>query len=153
MEKTLVQNEDGKNLSMTVNGVTIKVGDRVLRGPDWGWGNQDKDSVGTVVGVDVADCGAWVNVEWDAGESNHYRWGEDDKFDLRIVTKTEEAASKWDKVTTTKIFWNGSWWGLQCADGDLNLMRDDDASPAAWFVAHDDGSIQLHGMSVRAVLN
>jgi len=151
MEKTLVQNEDGKYISMTVDGKTIKVGDRVLRGPDWDWGNQDKDSVGTVVGVDVAGYGAWVNVKWDAGESNNYRWGEEDKFDLRVVTKEEEAASKSDATNTTKIFWNGSWWGLQCDDGDLNLVRGDNRT-VAWFIAMPDESVQLRGMAIRAEL-
>jgi hypothetical protein len=50
----------------------LKVGDRVKRGPEWGYGNQDHHEgvpcLGTVTKVKVG----WVDVEWDSGEGNDY---------------------------------------------------------------------------------
>lgn len=73
---------------------------RVVRGPDWKWGNQDASEgyVGTVVkfkksstmlgrfselfapsqGIGV------VNVIWDSGHKNDYRVGHEGAFDLRV---------------------------------------------------------------------
>jgi len=58
----------------------LSVGDRVVRGPDWDWGDQDggdEGSGGTVVGVGADEAGirggegeaedpGWVKVAWDA---------------------------------------------------------------------------------------
>jgi len=55
-------------------------GDRVKRGPDWEWGNQDGgDGLGTVQSRDGA---GWCEVEWDNGGSNSYRVGKDGAHDL-----------------------------------------------------------------------
>ena len=60
----------------------FKPGDRVVRGPDWEWGDQDGDGPGTVVprddGTDFSDYGegyVWVDVRWDHGGRNCYRVG------------------------------------------------------------------------------
>lgn len=64
----------------------IASGDKVVRGPDWKWGDQDAHgAVGTVDG-DWRSSG-WVTVKWEHGESNSYRWGADGAYDLRIVPK------------------------------------------------------------------
>lgn len=63
----------------------IKVDDRVERGPDWKWDNQDggEGSRGTV--KEVKSTG-WVNVKWDnSKKSKDYRWGAQDCYDLKIV--------------------------------------------------------------------
>ena len=59
------------------------LGLRVVRGPDWCWGDQDGGDgcVGTVVEV---GGGGTTMVQWDAGTRALYRCGEDDKFDLRV---------------------------------------------------------------------
>lgn len=55
--------------------VALKVGDRIRRGKDWKWDQQDKKSSdpksgrGTVVSV-----GDWVSVRWDHGATNSYRY-------------------------------------------------------------------------------
>lgn len=67
--------------------LTLK-GKRVVKGPDWIWGNQDGYGPGTIIS-DVDDTG-WVTVEWDRNvPSNKYRmgaleWGAP-KFDLTII--------------------------------------------------------------------
>ncbi len=60
----------------------LQVGDRVRRGPDWKWDDQDGGvgNLGRV--VSTAGGGAWTRVQWDAGTSNTYRWGEEGAYDL-----------------------------------------------------------------------
>ena len=57
---------------------------RVVRGPNWSWGNQDggEGHVGTV--VEVEQNGRSVMVQWDCGNRYRYRCGEEGKCDLRV---------------------------------------------------------------------
>ncbi len=69
-------------------------GMRVVRGPDWKWGDQDggEGTVGSVVEVNMegsaADGGRTLVqaavVAWDNGNRCNYRCGLDGKFDLRL---------------------------------------------------------------------
>jgi len=61
-------------------------GDRVRRGPDWKWGEQDSRALGTAIGG-VAPTGTlWVR--WDIGTCNLYRWGADGgKMDLAVEAR------------------------------------------------------------------
>ena len=72
----------------------IEVGLRVVRGPDWEWGDQDggEGHVGTVVevkreqsGEQQAQEGRSVVVQWDCGERSSYRCGVEGKYDLRVL--------------------------------------------------------------------
>ena len=58
---------------------------RVVRGPDWGWGDQDggEGGVGTV--VEVGRNREAVLVQWDFGTRGWYRSGGQNKFDLRVL--------------------------------------------------------------------
>ena len=64
---------------------------RVVRGPDWKWGDQDggEGHVGTVVEVgepSVSNGGRAVVVQWDCGERPcKYRCGLEGKYDLRVL--------------------------------------------------------------------
>ena len=62
----------------------VCIGLRVVRGPDWEWGDQDggEGHVGTVVELDVARRAAVV--QWDCTERCLYRCGHDSKYDLRV---------------------------------------------------------------------
>ena len=66
----------------------MEVGLRVVRGPDWMWGNQDggEGNVGTVVhlGHDIFEDKT-VLVYWDSGTQANYRAGLYGKFDLRVL--------------------------------------------------------------------
>ena len=56
----------------------FEIGDRVVRGPDWAWGDQDGGGEGTVVEApySVDESGTvWVGVRWDGGHRNSYRVG------------------------------------------------------------------------------
>lgn len=60
----------------------IAVGDRVRRGPDWEYGDQDEGGHGTVVRMEGR---TGVYVQWDSGDQYHYRWGEDGQYDLEVA--------------------------------------------------------------------
>ena len=86
----------------------MRVGLRVVRGPDWSWGDQDggEGHVGTVVeveetsaeqgdlkrerggergGKEQRSANALVTVQWDCGPKAQYRCGVEEKFDLRLL--------------------------------------------------------------------
>jgi E3 ubiquitin-protein ligase mind-bomb len=68
-----------------------QVGIRVVRGPDWEWGDQDGGNghVGTVVAVGSSDSSdnpvGTVVVLWDKGVKGNYRAGFQNKDDLRVL--------------------------------------------------------------------
>ena len=75
----------------------VLVGTRVVRGPNWTWGEQDggEGHVGTVAEVLKADrsgevvggCSGpcVVTVQWDCGNRCRYRCGVGDRYDLRVI--------------------------------------------------------------------
>lgn len=85
------------------------MGQRVVRGPDWKWGDQDggEGNVGTVVevkyGTDEAATapqagdsasasaapGSTVVVCWDVGVCTNYRCGLNNKYDLRLFDNAQ----------------------------------------------------------------
>ena len=80
----------------------VQVGLRVVRGPDWEWGDQDggEGHVGTVVEVGeppVSDGGRAVVVQWDCGERCKYRCGLEGKYDLRVL----DSASTGKQIAST----------------------------------------------------
>ena len=64
----------------------IKKGDKVVRGADWKWDDQDGGSgkVGEVIAV---KGNGWVTVRWSGGKAKpgDYRWGKDSKFDVKVL--------------------------------------------------------------------
>lgn len=71
----------------------MEVGLRVVRGPDWMWGDQDggEGNVGTVVhlGGDGNFPEDTVLVYWDSGRQANYRAGYSGKYDLRIFDSAQ----------------------------------------------------------------
>lgn len=74
----------------------VQVGLRVVRGPNWRWGDQDggEGHVGTVIEVQQAGrrgdsestkTPCVVTVQWDCGNRCRYRCGIEDKYDLRVI--------------------------------------------------------------------
>ena len=64
----------------------FKVGDKVVRGEDWKWDNQDggKGCVGTI--EYLSESGNWVNVKWSNAYPNSYRVGAEGCYDLYFYT-------------------------------------------------------------------
>jgi hypothetical protein len=65
--------EEGAAIEQDMSTIKLADGDRVRRGKDWKWGDQDGSppTGGTVQGN--PDGGGWVRVEWDSGQTNSYR--------------------------------------------------------------------------------
>ncbi|KAG7393228.1 E3 ubiquitin-protein ligase mib1 [Phytophthora pseudosyringae] len=85
---------DPKSPPQSPEAVTIKVGDRVVRGPDWKWSNQDGEngSLGTVERISTwgGVKGSGVTVRWDTNQRvNTYRWGAEGCYDLYIVVEKD----------------------------------------------------------------
>ena len=61
----------------------VKVGLRVVRGPDWRWGDQDggEGCLGTVIEVEGERA---VTVVWDVGYRSSYRCGAEGKYELLV---------------------------------------------------------------------
>ncbi|XP_050306891.1 E3 ubiquitin-protein ligase MIB2 [Anthonomus grandis grandis] len=68
---------------------------RIVRGPDWAWGDQDggEGFVGTVCELGKPGTGAspekTVVVQWDNGARTNYRVGYMGKYDLRIIDNAQ----------------------------------------------------------------
>ena len=81
----------------------VLVGLRVVRGPDWKWGNQDggEGTVGTVAEIEGGvhgteggtTTGHAVVVQWDGGNRCNYRCGIDGKYDLLVYDSA--AVGEW----------------------------------------------------------
>lgn len=71
--------------------MSVEVGTRVVRGPDWKWGEQDggEGCVGTVVEVgrpgSRSSPDKTVVIHWDNGCENNFRVGYDGAYDLRLL--------------------------------------------------------------------
>lgn len=81
--------------SASAGEASIRIGDRVVRGPDWKWSNQDgeKGSVGTVERISTwgGVQGSGVTVRWDKNQRvNTYRWGAEGCYDLIIVVEKDK---------------------------------------------------------------
>lgn len=76
----------------------LKPGDKIVRGPDWIWGNQDggPGTIGIVVKLDATmQEETWYIVEWPSGNKNGYVYEKDRKDIIRVkvskpVTKEPE---------------------------------------------------------------
>jgi E3 ubiquitin-protein ligase mind-bomb len=67
---------------------TSVAGVRVVRGPDWTWGDQDggEGYAGTVVdSAKRVPPEGTVMVRWDVGKQSNYRTGSQNAYDLRII--------------------------------------------------------------------
>ena len=67
----------------------IHIGTRVMRGPDWKWGDQDGSTPGK--GTIVSELGSdyWIRVRWDTGAVNSYRMIKGAKYDLTVAPEVE----------------------------------------------------------------
>eukprot|EP01043_Picozoa_sp_COSAG02_P005575 COSAG02_NODE_152_length_33208_cov_13.316591_15_plen_690_part_00 len=68
------------------------VGQTVVRGPDWIWGNQDHGTEGTITAA--CDSDRWSKVQWANGVTNSYRCGtrregEQRRYDLKLAPDDE----------------------------------------------------------------
>ena len=80
-----------------------KIGDKVVRGKDWSWEDQDKNSA---YGVIVEPLGGlsedWVGVQWKNGRTFDYRVGDEDRYDLYFYEEKTlslvEKEARWNEI-------------------------------------------------------
>jgi len=81
----------------------ISIGTRVVRGPDWKWGDQDgpPPSEGTVVSELGSDC--WIRIRWDSGTTNSYRMAKNNRYDLALAPSELEPRTKGGENKDTPV--------------------------------------------------
>ena len=85
---------------------SFNVGDRVRRGPDWEWGDQD-GGLGNAGTITEVDSDGWVRVKWDKGGSNKYRTENAGGTDLVKATVGEYVVSGAGGICVSTI--NGTY--------------------------------------------
>jgi len=119
----------------------IYIGDRVTRGPDWKWGDQDGGvgHIGTVSGLrqwhpsDPDTSTTAAVVLWDHGYYGNYRFGYKSAFDLEVVDRAEERQpDQMISVGERVQRYQGNWrWGDQDGGaGNMGTVIELYASPA-----------------------
>lgn len=104
---------------------TLTVGSRVMRGPDWIWGDaQNQNGLGTVIselGTEAGGSG-WVRVKWDKTlKENNYRYGEGGAYDLCVVQESEPQQSSLAFGTVVEP--GADWkWGNQHGGGTGSVV-------------------------------
>eukprot|EP01083_Nonionella_stella_P198191 727885_1 len=112
---------------------SIYIGDRVVRGPDWKWGDQDGGNglEGTVRGLrqwhphDPLNRTTEAVVVWDHGLYGNYRFGYKSAFDLKVIDRqidkkpneNDKSIRVGDHVSRNQMHWR---WGEQ--DGGPNYV-------------------------------
>ncbi|KOO26944.1 gtp-binding protein [Chrysochromulina tobinii] len=98
--------DDDNESDLTFRASSLNVGDRVRRGPDWKWGDQDggAGNAGTITDV---DSDGWVRVKWDKGGSNKYRTEKAGGTDLIEATVGEYVVSGAGGICASTI--NGTY--------------------------------------------
>lgn len=88
------------------------VGSRVRRGDDWKYGNQDGGSAGTVTKTDGTP--GWVDVQWDNGAKNSYRYGKDSALDIKVVDENRSVFRREGVQVGCRVIRGPDWkWGNQ----------------------------------------
>lgn len=81
---------EGSPFTLQAERMELRRGMRVMRGPDWKWGEQDggMGSKGEVVDV---KANGWVIVKWQntRQKPSDYRWGAQSAYDLTIVKENQ----------------------------------------------------------------
>ena len=96
----------------------MEAGLRVVRGPDWMWGNQDggEGNVGTIIhlgqdGGSLPD--GTVLVYWDSGKQMNYRVGHSGKFDLLILDSAPTGKEMIFVIWTFINVYSGTFYIMQ----------------------------------------
>ncbi|CAN7984895.1 unnamed protein product [Ixodes hexagonus] len=109
--------------------MAVELGLRVVRGPDWKWGNQDSGEghVGTLVEIGKAGSSTspdrTVVVQWDSGSRTNYRVGYQGAYDLRVFDNAPVAGVKHPNIICDACRKQGisgtRWKCARCYDFDL----------------------------------
>ncbi|XP_071117081.1 uncharacterized protein [Haliotis cracherodii] len=97
------------------------LGTRVVRGPDWVWGNQDTEGAGTIInhGLDAQ----YVWVFWDNGHLNVYRFGQNECYDVIGVHDQPRVLDGSENVDVGLQVERGPDWHMTYGDQDGGAGR------------------------------
>lgn len=104
-------------------------GMRVIRGPDWSWDDQDGGGEGKIVGC--VENG-WVDVMWDNGYTNSYRFGADGRFDIQRVSGRTSLTSSTPAISVLEAV-RAKGRGLMGRTRETGGVRDGSSSPFPSF--------------------
>ncbi|VDM61213.1 unnamed protein product [Angiostrongylus costaricensis] len=110
-------------------------GMRVIRGPDWSWDDQDGGGEGKIVGhpkITVSSYSGWVDVMWDNGYTNSYRFGADGRFDIQRVSGRTSLTSSTPAISVLEAV-RAKGRGLMGKSRETGVVRDGSSSPFASF--------------------
>ncbi|XP_046850294.1 uncharacterized protein LOC124443806 [Xenia sp. Carnegie-2017] len=116
------------------------LGTRVRRGPQWNWGNQDGHGVGTV--TNTTDTKGWVDVCWDNGRKNSYRFGKNNAMDVKIVNEPRKVTFHEGIKVGVRVVRGKDWkWGNQDGGvGSKGYVYEVSGLRGVCKVRWDDGS-------------
>ncbi|XP_059145038.1 E3 ubiquitin-protein ligase MIB2-like [Physella acuta] len=111
--------------------MSVELGVRVVRGPDWKWGNQDNGEghVGTV--VEIGKPGSQTSpdktvvVQWDSGARTNYRVGYQGAYDLRVYDNAPCGVKHTNIICDncrTQGVQGMRWKCTKCHDFDLCML-------------------------------
>ncbi|XP_012946086.1 E3 ubiquitin-protein ligase MIB2 [Aplysia californica] len=150
----------------------MELGLRVVRGPDWKWGNQDtgEGHVGTVVEIgrpgSQTSPDKTVVVQWDSGARTNYRVGYQGAYDLRIFDNAPVGVRHQNIICDsckTQGVQGMRWKCTKCHDFDLCTLcyMQDEHDPNHSFMRFDTASTvkgvkvpkrsQSHSQKVQAM--
>ncbi|XP_076101480.1 uncharacterized protein LOC143071200 isoform X2 [Mytilus galloprovincialis] len=105
------ENKRGNFTELTCR--SLQLGDRVRRGPDWSYGNQDGHMAGTVIGQQSHDV---IRVKWDSGDTNIYMQSDEaNNYDLRKVDEPRKLVDEMIAVGCRVV--RGHDWKFGDTDG------------------------------------
>ncbi|CAB3980321.1 E3 ubiquitin- ligase HERC2 [Paramuricea clavata] len=115
------------------------LGTRIRRGPQWKWGDQDGRGVGTI--VKHSDTKGWVDVRWDNGRKNSYRFGKDNAMDVKIVNEPRKVTFHEGVQVGVRVVRGKDWkWGDQDGgSGSKGYVYDVSELTGVCKVRWDDG--------------
>uniref|UniRef100_A0A8C9RA53 E3 ubiquitin-protein ligase HERC2 n=1 Tax=Scleropages formosus TaxID=113540 RepID=A0A8C9RA53_SCLFO len=126
----------------------MKIGTRVMRGPDWKWGDQDgpPPGLGRVIG-ELGEDG-WIRVQWDTSSTNSYRMGKEGKYDLKLAepppaiqTATEDSDTEDDAEPVEK---SSHPTAMRTLCGLLRMVVDSGTSDKTGCSAHRQVLLEQH---------
>lgn len=100
LQQLLKRSRSGDSSSSAKCTSLLEAGLKVVRGPDWKWGNQEdggEGHVGTVVQVGSSNgaLDKQVIVVWDNGVRGNYRIGYSNAYDLRTLDNSSIGMYNW----------------------------------------------------------
>jgi hypothetical protein len=135
----------------------IVKGDRVMRGPDWRWDNQDGGAgkLGRVLSIDRIAGDEWASVEWDAGKKQ-YRYRVSPKRDLRVVREFGAGVVRGGIAVGRRVARGKDWkWGDQDGGagklGRVKVVQADGWASVKWDNGRSNNYRYAGGRDLRVV--